>query len=285
MRRTYTVMGLTPPAFADHWREEEQGSGADQPLPLSRQRRRPRRVLVGGKARAGLIAMAALLLVLVVGPMVGPMLDPADLASPATERRMVTLEDGSTVVLGPDSAIDVAMTVDRREITLRRGTAFFQVTPNRNRPFVVKTAALDCQVLGTRFEVDLSRGETRVAVREGRVRVDVRREEAPFVDLIPGDWVETTGQGRLVRGTQPPGLTAAWVDGQLVVNDRPVAEVVGQIERYLGGTVLLHGDGLSAAPLTGVYSLADPMAALRAVASAHGAEVYRLTPWLVILSR
>lgn len=50
-----------------------------------------------------------------------------------------------------------------------------------------------------------------------------------------------------------------------------------------GGLILLRG-AAHARPITEVYDLRDPVNALRAIASAHGGAVRRLSPWLVIVT-
>jgi transmembrane sensor len=70
-----------------------------------------------------------------------------------------------------------------------------------------------------------------------------------------------------------------------VANDRTVADIVDELRRYHRGTIVIADGGLARERTTGVYKLGDPAKALRAVASAHGATVRQISPWLVVLSR
>ncbi len=53
----------------------------------------------------------------------------------------VVLADGSEATLNSDSDIVVDLSLRERDIDLRRGEAFFQVTKNPRRPFVVSAGA------------------------------------------------------------------------------------------------------------------------------------------------
>ena len=87
------------------------------------------------------------------------------------EFRQVGLNDGSTIDLNTDTAIDVDLSRGGRIVELHRGEAFFDVAPDPNRPFVVRTATGEVTVLGTKFNVSINNGETLVTVLEGHVQV------------------------------------------------------------------------------------------------------------------
>jgi transmembrane sensor len=86
------------------------------------------------------------------------------------------------------------------------------------------------------------------------------------------------------RGTTPPQQVAAWRQGQLVVKDWPISEVVATLRRYHHGLIVLTDDNLGQSKITGVYNLHDPLGSLRAVASPYAAVVREITPYLVFLS-
>ena len=102
-----------------------------------------------------------------------------------------------------------------------------------------------------------------VAVRQGSVQVDGRAAPAQSRKLKAGDWVRMTARGEMTHGTQPPAQVAAWLQGRLIVKDRPAGEVVDALRPYYSGIVILRGD-----------TLAEPAADrhLRPVRSGRGVE-------------
>jgi transmembrane sensor len=249
-------------------------------LAKERKRRRPRRLAVGGA-----IAALAACVMLVVGPGLLVKLHASHMTATA-EIQSLRLDDGSVIRLGPESAVDVAFASGERRVRLLRGEAFFEVVPDASRPFTVESGAVRTTVLGTSFDVRLAGAATDVTVREGIVRVVDDTATPPVAErLVAGDHVRVDRPTGAVRTTRSPEETAAWLRGEMIANDRTVADIVDELRRYHRGTIVIASDGLARERTTGVYKLGDPPTALRAVASAHGATVRHISPWLVVLSR
>lgn len=81
--------------------------------------------------------------------------------------------DGSVATVEtPDTALELAEdSPQRATLRLRHGAALFEVVHRPGRVFRVEAGPTAVQVLGTVFRVERLSNETRVAVREGRVRV------------------------------------------------------------------------------------------------------------------
>lgn len=102
-------------------------------------------------------------------------------AIPRIERRYVTtgqgevdtvgLSDGSSVTLNTSTVIQIAFNESERQVLLLEGEAFFDVTSDPARPFVIDTGSQKIRVIGTKFNVRKSNGDIRVAVIEGTVAV------------------------------------------------------------------------------------------------------------------
>ena len=90
------------------------------------------------------------------------------------------MEDGTVILLKPNSSIEYPAkfsAVDRK-VTLK-GEAFFDVTKDKNRPFIISTSELTVKVLGTSFNVMAYEGakEISVAVKTGKVSVVKSKDE------------------------------------------------------------------------------------------------------------
>lgn len=264
IERTYAVLGqaLTEPPVRV------------APCPVRRRR---------AVAAIGAMAVAACLAVFVVPE--GPVWISADAATGIGETRDVRLSDGTGVRLAPDSAVAVAMTDAVRQVEVLKGRAFFEVRSDPQRPFRVTAGALRATVVGTAFETAHIGGASSVSVQEGVVRAETGDAATPVSErLEAGDTLRLTATGSAVRGRLPVDEIALWRQGLLVAHDRPVAEVVNDLRSYFDGALLLYGRLLADQPLTGVYGLSDPAAALQAIAAAQGASVYRISPWLMVIA-
>ncbi|WP_273825891.1 MULTISPECIES: FecR family protein [Pseudomonas] len=278
--RVWRLGGGLSPRYAGHWspapKAARQPPAAAQPI-----RRTPRT-----RRRAWIGTAVAAVLVLALLPLLPSWR--ADYTSGVGEMRLVQLSDGTRVTLGSDSALANHFNEGRRRVELLRGEAYFDVTPDPQRPFTVTAGSGAVQVTGTAFEVRLAPGQLNVAVAHGSVRVSDERLQTDALDnvLTAGDQVQLDyGAGRLQRNHLQSTQIASWRKGQLVADDQSIGELVNQLRRYHHGLILLSDDSLAAEKVTGVYDLRNPQAALRALVQAHGGQLRTWSDYLWVISR
>ncbi|MFY0625942.1 MAG: FecR domain-containing protein [Reichenbachiella sp.] len=80
----------------------------------------------------------------------------------------ITLSDGSIITLNENSRIDYRINSELREVKLI-GEAYFDITPDKSRPFVVNMSSTYVKVLGTEFNINTEKSEVVVSVAEGTV--------------------------------------------------------------------------------------------------------------------
>lgn len=228
----------------------------------------------------GLAAACALLFFALATPTLKLRLE-ADHLAAVGQIEQVTLEDGSTVVLGPSGALAVDYGPDGRAVRLLAGQAMFDVKPDRTRPFTVSAGGVSATVLGTSFDVRRLGPTTTVAVSRGRVRV---AGAAASHDLRAGDWVRIEPGAPDETGVLAPDLVGGWRDRALMAEDRPIASVIDEIRPWYGGRIVLADQTLAAARVTGVYDLDDPATALMMIVRPYGGRVLRITPWLLVVT-
>lgn len=238
-----------------------------------------RRWLAGAAA-----AIAAALLMLWLPTMLTSF--QADFATATAELRRVVLEDGSTVELGPQTALNVRFSESRRTVVLFAGEAFFDVTANQARPFEVKAGEMSVRVTGTAFDVRMLGDSLDVGVKRGSVEVSTGLlATSPAVRLDPGDRLTVDRRsGVASRGSVPPDDVGAWREHRMFVEKATVAEVVDVLRRYHSGWIVLADDSLARQQVAGSYDLRDPDQALRILVGPFGGHVREVTPLLRIVS-
>lgn len=205
----------------------------------------------------------------------------ADYATATGEARELSLADGSRIQLNTDSAIQVELAQGERRVNLLRGEAWFEVSADPARPFVIRSGEGWVKVVGTRFSVSRQDGQTRVRVAQGKVQVSAGGEQA--VLLEPGRGVEYQG-GQLAAVHEIDGASEfAWRQRQLVFRQQPLAEVVDELNRYWPGQTLVLGDALRQRKVSGVFEIDKPDAVLKALRHTLGLDAQQYTPWLRVL--
>lgn len=168
------------------------------------------------------------------------------LASSVGQRQSVTLADGTRVELNAHTNLLVDLGAKERRVRLADGEAFFSVSKDAARPFIIETPGGSVRVTGTQFNVRAeANSPLEVTVLEGSVQVRpgesaVGRDAAPIA-LIAGDKL-SVGPGEIaVRTLTSKDLNnaLAWRQGQIVFVGTPLREALSRFARY-------HGRGITA---------------------------------------
>jgi len=203
----------------------------------------------------------------------------------ATSRRLVQLPDGSTVWLNAHSwlryaGVGPAPARGPRTVQLT-GEAYFQVSPNPARPFVVSTTTARVRVAGTAFNV-------RAYAAEDSVEVSVTEGRVWLAPVATPDSIElTAGTRAAVQATDAPGRVPAhlrrspvtdlnfrtWQTDTLRFADVPVAQVVQTLRATFGTNVHLSTPALGKCRFTGTFLHPQPAQVLAVLAAATASRL------------
>lgn len=170
------------------------------------------------------------------------------LATPNGGQYQVTLPDGSRVWLNASSSITYpgAFSGGKREVTLR-GEAYFEVTKDAAKPFIVNTETQRVTVLGTSFNINAYTNEnlSKTTLLTGSVRVNVKSDDVVSRNekvLEPGQQSVIGDNGRTVAVLQVDPTTAvAWKNGFFDFHGLNIQEAMKQIERWYDVKVTYEG--------------------------------------------
>jgi transmembrane sensor len=183
------------------------------------------------------------------------------------------LPDGTRVLLGPGSQLDLAAGYggSARELTLI-GEARFDVVHDAARPFVVHTSAASFRDVGTVFSVHSDAGDgARIVVSEGAVEVQVGN--TAVTTLSPGDRAAIAPGGALsVERAAATAEDVAWTKGRLTFRDAPVAQVAADLRRWYG-LELRVDPALAAGRLTATFEAGPAGDVGSVIAAAFGGSL------------
>lgn len=228
----------------------------------------------GWWTRRRLPALAACLVLAVGGLLLWQTIGskPGDLLTTHTgEQRRFQLADGSSVLLNSNTALRVAYSEQRRELELQRGEAFFVVAKDSTRPFEVTAARGVARAVGTEFNVRLKDAAATVTVTQGVVEISqpstgnrIVPSDSP-IQLHPRETVSYSprGMGGITHSETFSSL--AWQRGQFVFNQKPLGEVIEELNLQWNGHVFVGNSRLRQLPVNGVFDIHDALAVVRAI--------------------
>jgi transmembrane sensor len=171
------------------------------------------------------------------------------------EIKQITLPDQSLITLNGNSTITFkkGWNPDEARIVTLDGEAFFSVTHKSNhQKFIVKTGEIDVTVLGTEFNVNNRRGDIKVVLNSGKVKLtDNNRKE---LLMKPGELVTYSVKNeKFVKSTVEAAKFDAWKKNILHFENTTLAEIAQILEDNYGLEVIIKDKSVEKRKFTGKY--------------------------------
>ena len=180
------------------------------------------------------------------------------------QKSKVTLADGTVVHLNAESKLSFPEQFGNRREVMLEGEAFFQVTRDEKRPFLVKSGNITTQVLGTSFNVKaFPREDIRVTVASGKVRVESLDTTTLSGTKAAPESIILTPNQQVVYNIADQNMQKlevstenfiAWKDNTLKFDNERFEEVVKVLSRWYGVDINVENTLLLHCEITGEYT-------------------------------
>jgi transmembrane sensor len=200
-----------------------------------------------------------------------------DVSSPTGERRLFTLDEGSSLLLDARSRVDLSYSLAERVLNLLDGAVLLTTVSSHGPPLAVRTAEGRIRPLGTQVMVRQQGHRTLVVAQQGSAEIETISGAHA---ILPAGTGTRFDAARIGAPRAELMAEAAWKDGLIQANGRPLVEIVAALRPYRAGQLRMStvAGGL---PVRGDYPLDDTDATLLALAARMPIRVRRLTPWFV----
>ncbi len=160
----------------------------------------------------------------------------------------LTLADGTHVYLNAMSQIryPVQFVGNTREIELS-GEAYFEVSKDASKPFIVKVNGMSVEVLGTKFNVNAyeNSGKVVTTLAEGKVKVQSNDLSAPASFLNPSEQaIFNLIDGKTEVSKVDVDLYIGWKDGRLVFHDARMEDIMTTLSRWYSADVFYRSPSI-----------------------------------------
>lgn len=188
--------------------------------------------------------------------------------------KTVVLSEGSKLLLDRNTEISIAdKHFQKREVVLHRGQVIFQVQHNAERPFTVKVADAEVQVLGTTFNV-------RHFENEGMVEVSLEEGSVAFakgdknITLVPGEEILYSTKNNTLQKVKDSDFNAgAWYSQELRFENVSLGVALKEVNQYLPRPLVLDNAALGSCTLTGVFPTYDQRDFVKTVETIFGVTI------------
>jgi transmembrane sensor len=175
--------------------------------------------------------------------------DSLEIVAPTGSKTMVEFSDGSEVYLNHGSKIKYPQkfTGNIREVILS-GEGYFMVAHDPEKPFIVRTSALNIKALGTTFNVFAYPDEKVVATTliDGKVvleRETASQDNKSLGTMVPGQHVgynKETGEILSTKGDVEKYIS--WKEGKLIFKRDSIVQIVHRLSRWYSVDIEIRDD-------------------------------------------
>jgi ferric-dicitrate binding protein FerR (iron transport regulator) len=179
------------------------------------------------------------------------------------KKSMIVLSDGTKVWLNAGSQLvyPAFFSNDTREVSLV-GEAFFDVTKNPEKPFIVKASDVNIQVLGTRFDISAYPEDKiiQTVLEEGKINLKYE-ENGLFkrdhtLSMTPNQMVEFDRSSRETASSiVNVSKYVSWKEGMLEFEKVNLNKALKQIERFYNVNITLGSEQIGEFKLSGKLDL------------------------------
>lgn len=169
-----------------------------------------------------------------------------NISIPAGEKKEIKLPDESDIYINSASTLKYPETFgEEKRLVELAGEAFFKVTPDKERPFIINTGQISIKVLGTSFNVR-SYDEDEwigVTVSTGIVSVSIFDENSS-IQLTPSEELWINKKNHYFQKSKKDVLHASsWRDGYLYFDRAPIKDVINTLNRKYAVNIVLERPG------------------------------------------
>jgi transmembrane sensor len=163
-----------------------------------------------------------------------------------------TLSDASVVTLNKNSTLTYPEKFKgkTRAVALK-GEAFFTITPNKEKPFIIAVNDVQVKVVGTSFNIKETNGNTEIVVETGIVQVT---KNGQTVALSAGEKINVAqGNAALAKEAVKDKLYNYYRTKEFVCEETPLWKLVEVLNEAYGVDIGIKNDAIKNLPITTTF--------------------------------
>jgi len=178
---------------------------------------------------------------------------------PAGQRVNILLPDGTSVWLNARTVFTFpSIFAPHQRLSTLNGEAWFEVAPDKKRPFIVESGKYKVEALGTKFNMrsysDMNSFET--ALMEGKVKLSSIDDRNDTLTLSPNKRAYEKG-GKLQTTAITDYDPYRWKDGLICFKNQPFGQIIFELEKSFGIQIVVNNKRVKNYTFTGKFKQSD----------------------------
>ncbi|MDL2304353.1 FecR domain-containing protein [Bacteroides sp. OttesenSCG-928-D19] len=184
------------------------------------------------------------------------------------QKAVIKLPDNSDVHLNAETSLEYDLSNRKQRVVQLSGEAYFKVTKNEKRPFIVDMGDVQIWVVGTEFNAKTYSDEDYIqaSLVEGSIKLK-NKQSSEWQFLKPMEqfvYSKKDGTFRIIPFESEQEL--GWMDDRLAFSSEPLHKIISRIERWYGVNIDLQCPEIRNDLMSGAFfdeELADVLEAIK----------------------
>lgn len=210
-----------------------------------------------------------------------------EMVNPKGMRSSVILPDGTKVILNAGTTLSypTAFVSKQREVKVD-GEAFFEVSHDKDHPFIVNAENVKVKVLGTKFNVKAYGDDDNIEVTLAEGKVGVGLDTKNLIPIMPGQQIKyMKASHRFIKREVRLQSYTAWVCGKFYFTNYPLEKIAKQLERSFNVRIQILGNDLKKAAFTGDFVRGENIDQILRVMTANRPIRYKIEGDQITISK
>ena len=194
-----------------------------------------------------------------------------------TQNTETKLPDGSVVSMNTNTLIEFPENFDAEKRMIKlEGEAFFNVKPDKKKPFIIDAGPVYAEVLGTTFYVNTKGkdGNVEVIVKTGKVAVYNKNTPDQKIIVEPGEQaVFSPVLNKISESISVNENSIAWKTRKLVFTDQKLNDIVSELNKTYNTNIRILNPQIAGCKLTATFEDQELGAVLNILEATLGVEV------------
>jgi len=167
------------------------------------------------------------------------------------------LPDSSVITLNKGATIEYPASFSGKTRPVKlTGEAFFNVTHDQTKPFIVSGNNVRVEVLGTTFNVNThtAEGNLSVVLASGKVSLYFTDRDSDKVILLPGEKADISSESHeIIKTVNKDSNYLAWKTGHIVFDNVPLASIISTLNSVYHTNIILSDAGTGKCRVTATF--------------------------------